>query len=241
MSEQSPLEESRRQFLLNALRAGALGLTASLLPRITGAATLGKVPRELPTGQSIYDMHGTVKINGTPANLNSIIRNNDVIQTDKNSDVTFVVGKDAFILRANSTLELSGDNNLLVSGLRLVTGAVLSVFGKTRHHISTSNAVIGIRGTGIYVEAEPELTYVCTCYGTVEIAAADDPTSQETIVSKHHDAPRYISSTGPKGKRIQSAPFKNHTDLELMIIETLVGRTPPFALFDEGYGSPRRY
>src|SRR3989344_8464820 len=144
MSVQSPLEESRRQFLLNALRAGALGLTTNLLPKIAGAATLGKVPRELPTGQSIYDIHGTVKINGTPANLNSIIRNNDVIKTDKNSDVTFVVGKDAFILSANSTQELSGDNNLLVSGLRLVTGALLSVFGKSHHHVSTSNAVIGI-------------------------------------------------------------------------------------------------
>ncbi len=241
MSEQSPIEESRRQFLLNALRTGALGLTGSLLPAIAGAATLGKVPRKLPTGQSIYDMHGMVKVNGAPADLASIIRNNDVIQTGKDSDVTFVVGKDAFILRANSMLELSGGNDLLVSGLRLISGALLSVFGKSRHQVSTSTAVIGIRGTGIYVEAQPELTYICTCYGTTEITAADDPSSQETIVSKHHDAPRYISSTGAKGKRIQSAPFKNHTDLELMIIETLVGRTPPFALFDEGYGSPRRY
>jgi hypothetical protein len=44
-----------------------------------------------------------------------------------------------------------------------------------------------------------------------------------------------------KGRRIVPAPFKNHDDLELMLIESLVGRTPPFALFDESYGSPRRY
>jgi hypothetical protein len=37
------------------------------------------------------------------------------------------------------------------------------------------------------------------------------------------------------------APFKNHDDLELMLIETLVGRTPPFSLFDESYDNPRRY
>jgi hypothetical protein len=42
-------------------------------------------------------------------------------------------------------------------------------------------------------------------------------------------------------RRIVPAPFKNHDDVELMLIETLVGRVPPFSLFDEGYGSPRRY
>ncbi len=216
-------------------------MAGSFLPKIAGAELLGKIPRELPAGQSIYDMHGSVMINGAPAGLTSIISNTDTIQTGKDSDIIFVVGKDAFILRANSTLELSGDNSLLVSGLRLVTGALLSVFGKTKHHVSTTNAAIGIRGTGIYVEAEPDLTYACTCYGTTEIAATDDPASYETIVSKHHDAPRYILTAGADGKRIQSAPFKNHTDLELTLIETLVGRTPPFALLDEGYGSPRRY
>ena len=33
----------------------------------------------------------------------------------------------------------------------------------------------------------------------------------------------------------------NHTDEELLLIETLVGRVPPFALIDDGYGRSRRY
>jgi hypothetical protein len=42
-------------------------------------------------------------------------------------------------------------------------------------------------------------------------------------------------------RRIQPAGFINHTDLELTLIESLVGRNPPFSLFDEGYGGARRY
>jgi hypothetical protein len=41
--------------------------------------------------------------------------------------------------------------------------------------------------------------------------------------------------------RIEPAPFINHTDVELALIEALVGRAPPFSLFDEDYGGARRY
>ncbi len=40
---------------------------------------------------------------------------------------------------------------------------------------------------------------------------------------------------------IRPARFKNHDGLELMLIESLVGRVLPFSLFDESYSSPRRY
>ena len=50
--------------------------------------------------------------------------------------------------------------------LRVVTGAVLSVFspGESKT-LRTSTATIGIRGTAVYLEAEESRTYVCTCYG----------------------------------------------------------------------------
>ena len=55
---------------------------------------------------------------------------------------------------------------------------------------------------------------------------------------RHHEAPRYVLASG---QRIRPAPFINHSDLELMLIETLVGRVTPFPLFDEDYGGARRY
>lgn len=241
MTRQSDAEE-RRQFLIRALQAGAYVLVGgTLLPGVARAGVLGKVPGELPAGQSIYDLRGEALVNGRPATMQTVIRQNDRIETSRDGQLIFVVGKDAFLMRGSSKLELAGDDSMLVSGLRLVSGALLSVFGRRQHHFSTATATIGIRGTGLYVEAEEDLSYICTCYGTTDLAAVDDPSSQETIVSTHHDAPRYILADGAAGARIRGAPFKNHTDMELALIEALVGRTPPFNLFDEGYGSPRRY
>jgi hypothetical protein len=60
----------------------------------------------------------------------------------------------------------------------------------------------------------------------------------ETVTSTHHNA-RYILASGEQ--LIRKAPFKNHTDLELTLIEALVGRVPPFSLFDDSYGNTHRY
>ena len=52
--------------------------------------------------------------------------------------------------------------------------------------------------------------------------------------------PRYVLAEASAGQHIRKAPFKNHTDLELMIIETLVGRTPPFAFIFDRYDRLRK-
>ena len=124
--------------------------------------------------------------------------------------------------------------------LRLITGKILSVSRDTRYTVRTPTATIGIRGTGIYAEADAEQTYFCTCYGSTEVSASRDAASKETVVSKHHDKPLYILGSEPQGKNIRSAPFINHTDQELMLIEALVGRTPPFVFPDKNYAAPRR-
>jgi len=231
----------RRVFLVRALAGGlfaAGGLSSG--NRFAAAQVLGRVPRRLAKGQSIYDVTGPVMVNGKLITRVARIAPNDTVETGKGAHAIFVVGADAFLLRADSRLEMKG-NDTFVSVLRLITGALLSVYGGGPRTLAGPNAIVGIRGTGLYVEAEPDLTYVCTCYGETDIAAADDPTVTERIVSVHHDAPRYVLAKPDKGRRIVPAPFKNHDDLELMLIESLVGRTPPFSLFDESYGSPRRY
>jgi len=240
-SKTEKLVAKRRAFLVRALAAGlfaAGGLWSG--NRFASAQVLGRVPRPLAKGQSIYDVTGPVMINGKLITRDARIGPNDTVETGKGARAIFVVGSDAFLLRADSRLEMKGSDTF-VNVLRLITGALLSVYGGGPRTVTGPNAVLGIRGTGLYVEAEPDLTYVCTCYGETDIAAADDPTVTETIVSVHHDAPRYVLAKPEKGRRIVPAPFKNHDDLELMLIESLVGRTPPFALFDESYGTPRRY
>lgn len=232
------IDDPRRDILVKALSAGVFA-AASPASLIQPVHAMGKIPKVLEPGKSIYDMGGNVAVNGTRANMDTKIEANDTVTTGRRSHVVFAVGKDAFVLRANSRLELSG-SGLLINTLRLVSGKLLSVFGKTRHRMHTPNATIGIRGTGVYTEADPEQSYVCTCYGVVDLFADNDKQSTETITSYHHDAPRYILSGESAGKNIRPAPFINHTDLELQIIEELVGRTPPFSMAGGSYNGPRR-
>jgi hypothetical protein len=222
------IDQQRRDLLVKALTSGfyVIGASGLALP----AWSMGKLP-SLEPGKSIYKFDGRVTIDNQAATLDTLITASSIIETGDNSKIIFAVGKDAFILRDNSRLEIQGDN-LLIQGLKLVTGKLLSVFGKRSPQqpltMDTAVATIGIRGTGAYVESEPDQSYVCTCYGITELASKTDPLSKEKIKTTHHDTPRYIMANAPTGKKIQDAPVINHTDDELDLIEALVGRTTPF-------------
>lgn len=233
------VDDPRRQFLIALLAAGAYMLGG---PRDAAAGLLGTVPRPLPPGRSVHTHSGGVRVNGRPVDVGTLIRASDVVETDADGKLVFVVGKDAFLLRGQSRLELiaASAGQFAVGTLRLATGRLLSVFGRTAHRVETVTATIGIRGTGLYVDSQPDRTYVCTCYGTTEIAAVGDPQSSEIIKASHHDAPRYVLASGSSGERIEAAPFKDHTDEELELLEALVGRTTPFRLPGDAYGRPRR-
>lgn len=235
MNRFDTIEDPRRRLLLLALGAGVLAPVAA-------APLLGGVPQKLPPGRSIYQLSGRVLVNGKPANMDTIIGANDIIETGDDGQIIFIVGQDAHILRGSSRLVLApqGAQAKVVHALRLFSGALLSVFGRSEHRIQTATVTVGIRGTGVYTETNPEETYFCTCYGTVELTASKDPTSRETIASKHHDKPVYILAKAPSGKYIRPAPMKNHTDMELALIEELVGRNPPFIFPGDDYMAPRR-
>lgn len=234
MGKKFEVYDPRRTFLLTALSSGlfvagfGLGLSRK-------AIAMGKLSRELPAGKSIYKVSGDSRVDGKQATPETHIGAGATIETGTDGELIFAVGKDAFILRSNSTLKLGG-NNLLVDTLHLFTGKLLSVFGKTTHTITTTVATIGIRGTGVYLEADLEKTYICTCYGIADLSANNDPKSKETVKTRRHDAPRYILADGISGKRIVRAPVINHTESELMLVEQLVGRRTPFKIEYERRG-----
>lgn len=243
MSRFNDSDDPRRRLLLQALASGLLA--ASPAPQAL-AGLFGDRPKQLPPGRSIYKLEGRVLVNGIQATLETQIGATDVVETGSDGSIVFVVGQDAMLMRNNSKLVLTpqmGKQTItqnVVNNMRLLAGQLLTVFAKRRHSIETPTVVIGVRGTGVYLETNPQETYLCTCYGVVDIAATTDKTSRETIESKHHDKPRYIVASGSKGKHIRSAPFKNHTDQELMLIEEIVGRTPPFVFPGNEYSAPRR-
>ena len=234
--------ESRRDFLVRALSlgylAGGMGWSVDAL-----AGILGKVPGKLPEGRSVFEVRGDVTIGGNQVTETTVIKPTDKITTGSNSYLVAAVGATAFIVRDRSVLELGGANPAKRL-MRLVTGKLLGVFGtlsgKETLSLQTPVATIGIRGTGLYAESDPDKTYLCTCYGTTDLASTRDPKARTTVTAKHHDAPKYILNAPERGQHITPAPFINHTDLELVTLEALVGRTVPFGLPDSSYEAPRR-
>lgn len=235
-------DPKRRRLLLQALASGFF--SGGLVGRCAFAADVfSRRPSKLPEGQSIYRISGDVRVNGNTADLKTRIGPNDTLETAKDGEIVFVVGRNAFVQRGSTRVVLQGAprQSALIDGLRLLTGALLSVFPRGRPlALTTPTATIGIRGSGAYLESDPERTYFCTCYGIADIAAANDPQSTDTVAAKHHDRPVYILRDGQPGQNIRSAPFVNHTDQELMLIETLVGRTVPFVFPKDDYRAPRR-
>lgn len=211
------VDVARRDFIAQALSLGIAAGSAGWSLRVL-AATSG--------GRSVYRMQGDVWVNGRPIGANATLRPSDSIKTGSNSYLITRVGDHAFLIRENSVLEMAGDDAL--RSLRLVSGKMLGLFasqgGGEPIKLRTVTATIGIRGTTMYAEAHPDRTYFCTCYGATTVASVTDPLATENITSKHHDAPRWIVAASEKGQYILPALVINHTDDEIAVLETLLGR-----------------
>lgn len=198
-----------RRLILQALATGSLlSFSANGAPR------------------SIHHLTGRVYVNGRLAQYTTLIRPGDNVETAHNSSVVFVVDKDAYMLRENSRLSLIVKNSI-IDTLRLFSGKLLSVFGSGHKKLQTPIATIGIRGTGTYMTAEPHQTYFCTCYGTVDIASWQSNKMAERVTGTHHNA-RYITASNQQNWSMLPAPFIDHSDDELIMLESLLGRKPPF-------------
>jgi len=220
MKESSPYLKTRlgrRDFLAGS----AAALAGILLPLSAEAAET-----------SIHDLRGEVLVNGKRIGKDAVIRAGDTIVTTSNGYVVFVVGQDAFMLRERGELRLEPHaNNLLVEGLRLVTGALGAVFGRRqqgRVRITAATVTAGIRGTGVYMETRGEGTYFCSCYGTVDLQANANPGDRESIEATRHNNPRMILAQARDGQLFMPADFQTHTDAEMDMLEKCVGRRAPW-------------
>ncbi|MGE5617173.1 MAG: hypothetical protein ACM3X5_09675, partial [Bacillota bacterium] len=191
-------DDPRRRLLIQMLAAGAFSLeSASALAQIFGSR-----PEKLPPGRSIYRLQGQVQVDGQSATLQTPVTPTSTIETGKDAEIVFVQGQTSYIQRGNSRVVLerpSEPQSGFAAGLRLIAGALLSVFPKgTPQQLRTKTATVGIRGTGVYLEADPEQTYFCTCYGVADVVANDDPESKDTVAATHHNRPLYIVSGAQK-------------------------------------------
>lgn len=193
------------------------------------AERLGMLQMAWATGQKlpppgVFRIKGEVRVNGGIAREGMPVKAGDTITTGAQSEVIYVIGNDAYLQRDQSTVTISGD--AIKAGLRVLSGKLMSVFSKGEKRIETSTATIGIRGTGCYIEATQKRVYFCLCYGVADITSPKMPGQSETIETRHHDHPVYLDADG--SQMMVPASVINHNDAELILLESLVGRLPPF-------------
>ncbi len=209
-SEAEVLWFQRRSFLQAAAAWTAMG----------GAGTVIAQSRS-----NIVQLTGDAMVNGARLLPEQSIQTGDQIATGPNSTLIFVLGNSAFHVRQNSMMTVErGVSLFAVSLLRLVTGAVVSVWGKgNSRQIITPTMTAGIRGTGVYTEVfanQDKRSYFCNCYGTVDVAAGSDRTISQSV---YHQA--FWAEAQPKdGKLLSSAKAINHTDEELEFLARLAGQ-----------------
>lgn len=212
------MKPKRRQ-LLHLAAATTLG----------AGGALGMIQRVLaaglePVAPGVYRVRGDAKVNGRPAVPGLPVLAGDTVETGADGEIVYVIGQDAYLQRANSRVSFGGE--AAADALRVLTGKLLSVFGKGAKRLATPNATIGIRGTGCYIETEAERTYFCLCYGEADVAPSATPGDIHRYATRYHDKPYYIANT--LESVMNPARVINHTDAELTMLEALCGRRPPF-------------
>jgi hypothetical protein len=213
------LDRSRRDWLRFLAAAGAAG-PAGLGGWMSGALAAGM----FAGSEGVVRVQGSAAVNGKPARAGAPVQPGDKLTTGKDGQAVFVVGPDAFLMRGDTVVETRGSGGVLTA-IAVANGKLLSVFGKKPMAIQAGMAAIGIRGTGAYVEVDPARAYFCLCYGEATIDGRNMAT--KAVKTEHHESPLYLFDDG-RALRAEPGPFLNHSDAELVMLEALVGREPPF-------------
>ena len=215
-SEDEVLWFQRRDFLQSAAAWLALG---------------GAGAAQAQARSNVVSSAGDVLVNGKKLLPSQPITAGDAIATGTKSNLVVVMGSSAFQVRPNTKLVFDGAvSTQIVNTLRLINGAVVSVWGKgDARSIVTPTLVAGIRGTGVYTEVLAEQdnrSYFCTCYGTVELTAGQD----KIVSTADHHAAFWGEAKPQGGKSLTPGQMLNHTDDELEYLAQLVGQKTAWQL-----------
>lgn len=174
---------------------------------------------------NIVELSGDATVNGQKLRPDQSLQTGDEIVTGPRSTLIFAIGNSAFHMRQNTSMVVErGASITAVSLLRLLTGAVVSVWGRgSNRQISTPTLTAGIRGTGVYTEMfanqNGARTYFCNCYGVVDLAAGGE---RELSESTYHQAVWGEAALDGRSA-LTPARLINHTDEELENLARLIG------------------
>lgn len=174
---------------------------------------------------NIVELVGDAMVNGERLLPQRQLQTGDQISTGPASHLVFAIGNSSFLVRQNSRFSVERGATLnTVSVLRMLTGAVASVWGRgNSRQIVTPTLTAGIRGTGVYTEVRPDQgyrSYFCNCYGTVDMIAGAD-----RLVSRSSYHQSFWAETQPRnGRLLTPAGAINHTDEEMEYLARLVNQ-----------------
>jgi hypothetical protein len=206
------MTKAERRLFLQLMAAGVAGGLSGVIRGALAADSRGATA-------GFRQVRGEVTVNGNPAQVGDVVNRGDQVVTGKDAHAVYVVADSAFMQRSNANVSFTASGT--ASFMRVVTGALLSVFGSGRKEITFPTATAGIRGTGCYVDTSERRTYFCLCYGGVELR----PQNGEPLrySSRHHSNPLWIENG-----MTQRARVLDHTDAEIIMLEALLGRGSPF-------------
>lgn len=207
---------TRRNLLRAISTLGAAGVSGYLSDVLAAG--------DVPATPGINRVEGSVTVNGRPARVGTPVNMGDRIATAEGSRAIVVLKGDAFLMHPRTIIEVQGREGVLAN-LTIATGRVLSVFSRKPVAIKAATASIGIRGTGAYIEVLPEEVYFCLCYGEASFEVPGTP--PRLVKTEHHEEPILVTGI-TAAPAVARGPFRNHTDDELVMLEALVGREPPF-------------
>lgn len=177
---------------------------------------------------NVVDLQGDALLNGQRMRRETVIQTGDRIETGSRSNLSFVVGNSAFHVRENSRITVERGQTLnTVSVLRMLTGAVVSVWGRgSARQIVTPTLTAGIRGTGVYTEVFPQQSYrsyFCNCYGEVSLVAGAANQDRALSQAEYHQS-FWAEARPVDGRLLTPARAINHSDEEVEFLAALVGQ-----------------
>lgn len=211
---------SRRQFLKYTCASCALGLS------------LGKLAIAANNDQYlVQSIKGNVQVNKKDVNAGTSLNPGDSVSTAEASSAVLLFGGDSYLLKQSTTFVLPNEN-LQDKSSNLISGAILASFlpGKPKRIQINQKSNLVVRGTGVYIGIEPEMTEFCLCYGEVDLFSDKSNVKINTKSKFHKDF--VILNDGEIRPALWYERSLTHTSRQNIELEKLTSRPSPF---DGGY------
>lgn len=180
----------------------------------------------------IYSFKAPILVNGKLASQNTPISFGDEILTGDKAQI--VLKLDGSVYRLGSRTRLKLPETTENFSFNVFFGSVLAVFKRnTPKTIYTNTAVLGVRGTGLFLHVDNQQTYLCTCYGDIDFSDANNPKHKLHVHGEYHQVTAFNQQTHSFSK----PAMVGHITQDLFDLEALAQRTPPSTFTVESHAN----